>query len=246
MNRGDSGTRRPMLVSFSGIDGAGKSTQIGILHTRLRVCGVRVLRVVFWDEVAVLTRFRAFTSHALFKGDQGIGTPANPLNRRDKNVRCWYMTPLRFFLYFLDAVSVTFVVAKMLRSNADVVIFDRYVYDELANLSPNDPITRAYIRFLLALIPSLDIAYLLDADPVQARERKPEYPLEFLQVNRASYLALSQRVGVMRVINPLSPPDVARHVMDEMSKNLTLGPGQTMLQASSTTSLITVASSGDS
>jgi len=217
MNRETSETR-PKLVSFSGIDGAGKSTQIDTLGTRLREAGLRVGLIVFWDDVAMLIRFRAFTSHALFKGDKGVGTPDKPLERRDKNVRSWYMTPLRLFLYFLDAASLTFVVAKARRSDAHVVIFDRYLYDELANLSQKDRIARAYIRLLLKLVPSPDVAFLLDADPVQARARKPEYPLEFLQTIRAAYLALSCQVSPMKVISPLSPDDVSRQVMEEMSR----------------------------
>lgn len=240
-----SGTHRPTLVSFSGIDGAGKSTQIDILRTRLRESGVRVLPVAFWEEVAMLTRFRAFTSHALFKGDQGIGTPANPVNRRDKNVRSWYMTPLRFLLYFLDALSLRVVVAKVLRTDADVVIFDRYLYDELANLLLNDRIARAYVHLLLKLVPSPDIAYLLDADPVQARERKPEYPLDFLQTIRASYLALCRRVRTMRVISPLPAADVAHHVLDAMSQKLDIHPGQVGFHSSPSASLVTAPASDD-
>jgi len=44
---------------------------------------------------------------------------------------------------------------------------------------------------LLKLVPRPDVAFLLDADPPQARARKPEYPVEFVQSNRESYLALA-------------------------------------------------------
>ena len=160
--------RHPRFVSFSGIDGAGKSTQIETLRARLNEVGVHVLLVTFWSDVARLTRIREVTSHTLFKGDRGVGTPTRPVNRRDKNVRSWYMTAVRFALYFVDAISLRFVAAKTLSGDADVVIFDRYLYDELANLSLRNPIARAYARLLLMLVPKPDICYLLDADPVQA------------------------------------------------------------------------------
>jgi thymidylate kinase len=211
--------RAPTLVSFSGIDGAGKSTQIEALQARLNEAGLRVLLVTFWNDVARLTRIREVSGHTLFQGDKGVGTPDRPVNRQDKNVQSWYMTPVRFCLYFVDAVSLRRVVAKTRKADADVIIFDRYVYDELANLSVRNPITRAYVRLLLRLALKPDISYLLDADPVQARARKPEYPLDFLRSSRASYLVLSELAG-MTIIAPQPVQEVAKQILQQVTKKL--------------------------
>jgi thymidylate kinase len=213
MTRKTSENLRPRFVSFSGIDGAGKSTQIAALSSRLNEVGVRVVEVTFWTDVARLTRIREVTGHTLFKGDKGVGTPTRPVNRRDKNVRSWFLTAVRFGLYLFDAFSLRILVARMLRADADVVIFDRYLYDELANLSLRNGITRLYVRLLLKLVPQPDICYLLDADPILARARKPEYPLDFLFGNRASYLDLSELVGGMTIIPPQPVQDVERQVL---------------------------------
>jgi len=212
--------RAPRLVSFSGIDGAGKSTQIENLRARLSELGLRVLLVTFWNDVARLTRLREVTGHALFKGDNGVGTPTTPVIRRDKNVRSWYMTAVRFGLYFVDAISLRIVAAKTLRADADVVIFDRYLYDELANLSLRNGIVRRYVRLLLMLVPQPDISYLLDVDPVQACARKPEYPVDFLHISRASYLDLSELVGGMMIIAPQPVQDVERQVLQGVLEKL--------------------------
>ena len=214
------GNRHARLISFSGIDGAGKSTQIEILRDRLREAGFRVSLLAFWDDVAMLTRVREFSGHTLFKGEKGVGAPDKPVNRRDKNVRSWYMTAVRFALYFLDAVSLCFVVAKQRRSGADVIIFDRYLHDELANLALHDRISRIYARLLLTMTPQPDIAYFLDADPAQARERKPEYPVEFLHQSRAAYLTLSEMGRGMTVIAPLPIAQAADRILEETLKNL--------------------------
>jgi thymidylate kinase len=212
--------RRATLVSFSGIDGAGKSTQIELLVARLKQAGFGVALLAFWDDVAVLTRVREFSGHALFKGEKGVGAPDKPVNRQDKNVRSWYMTAVRFALYFLDAVSLSFVVARQRTSNADVIIFDRYLHDELANLALDRPISRMFARLLLTITPQPDIAYLLDADPEKARERKPEYPVDFLHQNRAAYLTLSEMGGGMTVIAPLPIADAADRIFEEARKKL--------------------------
>ena len=212
--------RRARLISFSGMDGAGKSTQIELLREKLNQAGLRVSMLAFWDDVAMLTGVREFSGHTLFKGEKGVGSPTKPVNRRDKNVRSWYMTAVRFALYLLDAVSLSVVVAKQRRAGADVIIFDRYLHDELANLNLNRRISRIYARLLLTITPQPDIAYLLDAEPAQARERKPEYPVDFLHQNRVTYLALSKMVGQMTVIPPLPVADAAQRILEEISTKL--------------------------
>ena len=136
------------------------------------------------------------------------------------------MTGVRLFLYFLDAISVRLAVEKALRSEADLVIFDRYIYDELANLPLRNPAIRAYVWLIMNLVPKPDISYLLDADPVKARARKPEYPLEFLHSNRQSYLALSDLVGGMTVIPPMPIEEVKREVLYRALRELPFGANQ--------------------
>lgn len=212
--------RKPIFVSFSGMDGAGKSTQIQSLRTRLTDAGLRVSLITFWDDIALLTHLREVSGHTLFKGDKGVGSPDAPINRRDKNVRSAPMTLVRYFLYLLDAISLRSVVKKALRSNADFIIFDRYAYDELANLNLHNPLARAYVRLVMILVPRPNVSYLLDADPVQARARKPEYPIDFLQFCRASYMTLNGLIGGMTLIPPMPVQDVQREVLQHASKYL--------------------------
>jgi thymidylate kinase len=212
--------RRCKFVSFSGIDGAGKSTQIETLRTWLQEADHTVRLIAFWDDVARFTRLREQAGHTLFQGDTGVGTPAAPIHRRDKNVRSRLMTVLRLFLYFADAISLRVVLQKALRSGADFVICDRYIYDELANLTLANPVARVYARLIAKLVPRPNISYLLDADPIQARARKPEYPLDFLHANRASYLALSDLLGGMTIIAPMSIQNVEREVQKHALKEL--------------------------
>lgn len=208
------GNRRCRFVSFSGIDGAGKSTQIENLRARLTEAGLEVRLITFWDDVATLTGLREASGHTLFKGDKGVGTPSAPINRRDKNVRSGFMSAVRLGLYCLDAASLRKVVRNALRSDADFLICDRYIYDELANLTLSNPAIRAYVRSIVKFTPKPDIIYLLDADPDQARARKPEYPLDFLYTCRQSYLSLSELIGGVTVIPPMSIQEVGRRVLN--------------------------------
>ncbi len=215
--RTDPEQRRRIAISFSGIDGAGKSTQINALCATLAEMGLRVSMIRFWDDVAQLKQVRETSGHKIFKGDKGIGSPEAPINRRDKNVQSWPMTGVRLFLYFVDALSMRRVARRALRGEADVVIFDRYTWDELANLNLKNGFLRAYVRFILWLVPRPDVSYLLDADPVQARARKPEYPIDFLHKNRASYMDLVHLAGGITIIPAMSveavKEEVRRHAL---------------------------------
>lgn len=212
-----SSRRTPLVVSFSGIDGAGKSTQIELLHKSILQSRLSVLRLTFWDNVVFLPQFRAGVSHKVLRGELGVGAPGKPVRRKDKNARKWYLTLARSPFYLLDALSLRRVVGKARQSNADVVIFDRYIYDQLANLSGNLA-GRLYARLLLALAPRPDIAYLLDADPAAALARKPEYPLEFLREYRSAYHRLSKMAPEMVVIPPSDVEGVQRVILSEFRK----------------------------
>ena len=192
------------IVTFSGVDGAGKSTQIRALENWLRSADLKVSLLSFWDDVVMFSHFREGMSGKLFKGETGIGSPEKPVNRRDKNVRSWPLTCARVIFYFFDALSVWRKVQQEKKGSADVVIFDRYIYDELANLPLQRWITRALISLLLLIVPAPDVAYVIDADPVAARRRKPEYPLDFIRKNREAYLTLSRRIRGITVIEPLT------------------------------------------
>jgi thymidylate kinase len=211
---------KPLLVSFSGLDGSGKSTQIENLRHVLHGRGLATKRLAFWDDVVVLSRYRESFVHRVYGSERGIGAPDRPVNRRDKNVRKWYLSAIRHALYFLDAVHLVIVVRRARSGDAAVVILDRYIYDELANLPLSNSLSRIFVRLVAAFVPRPDVAYLLDADPEVARARKPEYPIDFLHECRSSYFALAGILGGMTTIPPLPLSDAQSEVENAMSRAL--------------------------
>jgi thymidylate kinase len=200
-------SRRPILISFSGLDGSGKSTQIANLLEFCHSQGLSASLFAFWDDVVVLSRYREGFVHKVYGSEKGIGAPGRPVNRRDKNVRKWYLSVVRHGLYLLDALHLVRVVTRARRRSADVIIMDRYIYDELANLPLSNRLTRFFVRLVAAIVPTPDIAYILDADPEAARARKPEYPVDFLHSCRSSYLQLAKMLGCLTVIPPSTLED---------------------------------------
>jgi thymidylate kinase len=203
--------RKFRLLTFSGIDGAGKSTQIDALLQNLRDHGHRFQLYTFWDDVVAFSKYREHLSLHIFKGDKGVGSPEHPIARRDKNVGAWYVVVLRLILYFFDAVRLSMVVAGCSGYDIEYLIFDRYIYDELANLPFQYWTVRFYVCSLLRLVPKPDQAFLLDADPETAVSRKPEYPLEFVRRNRHAYLTIA-RIAGMAVLPPSSIAETTQSI----------------------------------
>jgi len=160
----------------------------------------------------------------VYGSEKGIGAPDQPVNRRDKNVRTWYLSLARHLLYFADALSLRHIVAAARRSGADAIILDRYTYDELANLPLANPLTRGFVRLVAWLVPRPDVAYLLDADPEAARARKPEYPVEFMRECRRSYFRLAEMLGTMTIIPPLALDAAQQEVVRAAAAVLQIGP----------------------
>src|SRR5215472_17420318 len=166
-------SRAPLLISFSGMDGSGKTTQIASLLKTLHAGGVKTCLLAFWDHVVVAARYREGFVHRVFKSERGIGAPGKPVRRRDKNVRGWHLSLVRHFLYLLDALHLRLVVTcERRRHVAEVVVVDLYMYDELVNLNLPKPQSLAFVEFVHRLLPRPDVAYLPDADPGAAYPSK--------------------------------------------------------------------------
>ena len=214
-------SQKPRLLSFSGIDGAGKSTQIDALLRYLDDRGHRLKLYTFWDDVVAFSSYREHLTLRLFKGEKGVGSPDRPIARRDKNVTSWYMVLLRLFLYIFDAFRLSAVVSRRAAKDAEFVIFDRYIYDELANLPLQHWPVRLCVRLLLRIVPRPDLAFLLDADPEHAVLRKPEYPLEFVHRNRNAYLSIANIAG-LTVLAPSSVSETTEAIRNSLAS---LKPG---------------------
>ncbi|HEY6337573.1 MAG TPA: thymidylate kinase [Candidatus Sulfotelmatobacter sp.] len=214
---------RPFLVTFSGIDGAGKTTQIEHLSSFLEKQSLRVLRLAFWDHVAVWSTIRAGVGHRSVDFRRAHSMAQRPLTpKNNKHVRKWYLTAARSGLYLLDVARLRRLLASQDLRNFDVIIFDRYIYDQIANVYSQSFAARTYGKILVRYTPTPDLAFVLDASPAAAFARKPEYPVEFLHQNRQNFLRLKELVPEMIIISDATEGNVRSEINFHISRARTL------------------------
>jgi thymidylate kinase len=210
-----------MLITFSGLDGAGKTTLIGGLRDSLQRRGRGVVVLHLTDHVglyAYLRWLRDRTAAVLRRGSpRGPHRPepgpaggrggggsvgpdrfASPL-RRLRNSLIWSRA-LRRFIYPVDLLIFQFyrLYAEGLRGR--VLIMDRYFYDTLVDVS--DGRGSPWVRLLWLITPTPSLPIFLGVGPEESYARKGEYSVEYLRRRWTAYQEVFAWVdGSVRIAN---------------------------------------------
>lgn len=207
--------RGGVLITFSGLDGAGKSTLIEFLTTTLEGRRQPVTVLHLNDQVGVYAflraardRFRRGREPSLAPGapdpkSQKLQRPAPRGIRgalsRLRTALLWNRG-LRRLLYPLDLLIFVCYRAYLERARGRVLIMDRYFYDTLVDLTGGRP--GPWTRLLERLTPRPAVPVFLDITPEESYRRKREFTIEYLRRRADAYRRVFDRVpGALRLVN---------------------------------------------
>ena len=192
-----------MLITFSGLDGAGKSTLTEWLKETLERQGRRAAVFHMNDHVGAYAYVRTLRNWLFGGPPRGFAAPgeaetpggyagATEGARQSLRERLWRLRvaivwnkPLRRLLYTLDLLVFWGYRLYLEKGKRQILIMDRYFYDTLVDVS--DGRNWFWIRVLQRITPTPEVPVFLDIGPEESFSRKGEYSVPYLQKRWAAY-----------------------------------------------------------
>jgi thymidylate kinase len=198
-----------MFITFSGLDGSGKSTLIEILKKEFeqkhRKC--MILTMYFHVGVYPTVRFfrdRIYSLRARITGkkvrSELITTDPDRVGlrqaRHGRILSKIYLIIRSSFIkrsiYFIDLVIFLCIRLSVEGIGRKILIMDRYFYDMLADVADGEK--WGFIDFFLSILPLPIMPIYVDVPPEIALERKGEYSLHYLQKRQKKYYRIFEKV----------------------------------------------------
>jgi thymidylate kinase len=206
------------LVTFSGVDGSGKTTQARALQSAFHTCHLRAKHV--WTRGGSSRWIGLFTR----RGKRGTAetpvqgsTPRQSSDviptRQQRFGSRWlrwgwsWLTTIELLLQYARHVTLPLILGR-------VVICDRYIYDAFADwaayFGQETVERRLAARVLRWLTPRPHISYWLDTPAGIAQSRSAEpLPIDFLDAQSAAYRRMAPLFGMQRVDGSQSEHEIA-------------------------------------
>ena len=163
------------IISISGLDGSGKSTQIKLLQQHLEAQGGKVF-YFHAGQFSISKTYNILRPHKVI----------TKTHKESVTKASWLQIQLRKVALFIDLVRFKKLLRKLKKAGYDYLLSDRYFYDSLINIayleSKQSPKSYQLKAKSCTNILSPDFAFFLNADPakIMQRPRPADQGLDYL------------------------------------------------------------------
>lgn len=208
-----------MLITFSGLDGSGKTTLIEVAKKTVIKRNKKVTVLTMYDNIAFFSFIRRLRDFCLknfnFMRGKISGNKAKEEDSKRKKLNFMSLfvdrargnVRFRQLVYFIDLLIFLIIKFYYLRLKNEVLITDRYFFDSLTDIVIDENgKTRDkwnYIKLFLKIMPTPDLPIFVDIDGDIAFKRKGEYSPYYNKVRRRIYLHIFSLIDQHRIVNNL-------------------------------------------
>ena len=170
------------IISISGLDGSGKSTQIQLLQEYFENSSKKVFYFHAVQFSVANTFNRRDAINCVSTGNlKNSSNALKCVSTRDVVKASWTKIQLRKIALLIDIFRFKLLVKKLKRNKYDYILTDRYFYDMIVNiayLSKKD-----YMPFFSPQITAPDHKFYLSVNPdsIMNRDNPPAQGLQYLQ-----------------------------------------------------------------
>jgi len=215
------------LITFSGLDGCGKSTHVEatVDYLKRHDLDARSLLTVNISATGVILLIRRLLQRAGSRAlDQKTATAPSGAKIRvyskgrsfDEDRRRRVVVLKRWLVYPFDALALRSTLAWLSIRGTDAVVCDRWVYDKLVNLPNMSSLLSTLVRWLA---PNPDLALFLDVSPEQARARREEHDASYYDTKYACYRTLVEQGCGLEALEITTIEDTQRRI-EQRLRNL--------------------------
>jgi thymidylate kinase len=185
----------PKVITFSGLDGAGKSTVINALKEKLEQDGLSVKVFTMYHDLSLYAHVRLFRDGIRNFFGKVVELPkeakTNPnfdLYSDSLVYKAIRFKPLKAMVLPVDTL-LTYLFLLINTKNIDIVLIDRTSYDFILDVIPTKyKKMHISIALFFSFKPSLSV--FVDTPAQISFDRKGEYTVKYLDWRNAAYVQL--------------------------------------------------------
>lgn len=183
-----------MLISFSGLDGSGKTTQIQLLADYLKKKNIP-FSIVQIGRIRIFQIVKLILQKVNRKAVTQLENVQFDLTNEPSTLKS-LLSIVRQISIVLDILIFILVFRIPLFFRKKIVLCDRYFFDSILQIYYLKMCSKQVFLFLLKLVPMPDVSLFLKANHKTAYQRKPEYVKSYFIKKSKLYYFVANKYGM--------------------------------------------------